>query len=49
MSLKVADPLKRQWERGVYMGADSTHPEAVKRHRPRDAGTSGSQPEKQSS
>ena len=27
MSLKVADPLKRTWERGVYMGADSTHPE----------------------
>jgi 2-keto-4-pentenoate hydratase/2-oxohepta-3-ene-1,7-dioic acid hydratase in catechol pathway len=37
MSLHVADPLKRQWERGVYMGADSTNPEAVKRHRPRDA------------
>jgi 2-keto-4-pentenoate hydratase/2-oxohepta-3-ene-1,7-dioic acid hydratase in catechol pathway len=36
MSLKVADPLKRTWERGIYMGADSTHPEAVKRHRPRD-------------
>jgi hypothetical protein len=34
MSLKVKDPLKRTWERGVYMGADSTHPEAVKRHRP---------------
>jgi hypothetical protein len=34
MSLKVADPLKRIWERGVYMGADSTNPEAVKRHRP---------------
>ena len=48
MSLKVADPLKRTWERGVYMGVDSTHPEAVKRHRPRDAGASGSQPEKQS-
>ena len=40
MSLKVADPLKRQWERGVYMGADSTNPEAVKRHRPRDAAPS---------
>jgi 2-keto-4-pentenoate hydratase/2-oxohepta-3-ene-1,7-dioic acid hydratase in catechol pathway len=37
MSLKVADPLKRQWERGIYMGPDSTHPEAVRRHRP--AGT----------
>src|SRR5436189_262869 len=35
MSLKVADPLKRSWERGIYMGADSTNPEAVKRHRPR--------------
>ena len=36
MSLKVVDPLKRVWERGVYMGADSTNPEAVKRNRPRD-------------
>ncbi|MSQ70439.1 MAG: FAA hydrolase family protein [Betaproteobacteria bacterium] len=35
MSLDVADPLKRSWERGVYMGTDSTHPEAVRRHRPR--------------
>jgi 2-keto-4-pentenoate hydratase/2-oxohepta-3-ene-1,7-dioic acid hydratase in catechol pathway len=35
MALRVADPLKRQWERGVYMGADSTNPEAVRRHRPR--------------
>lgn len=34
MSLKVSDPLKRSWERGVYMGEDSTNPEAVKRHRP---------------
>src|SRR5664279_6312871 len=33
MSLKVSDPLKRKWERGVYMGADSTNPDAVKRHR----------------
>jgi 2-keto-4-pentenoate hydratase/2-oxohepta-3-ene-1,7-dioic acid hydratase in catechol pathway len=38
MSLKVADPLKRSWERGVYMGADSTNPEAVKRHRPQAPG-----------
>ena len=38
MSLKVADPLKRSWERGIYMGADSTNPEAVKRHRPQSAG-----------
>jgi 2-keto-4-pentenoate hydratase/2-oxohepta-3-ene-1,7-dioic acid hydratase in catechol pathway len=48
MSLKVADPLKRTWERGVYMGADSTNPEAVKRHRPRDAAVSGVQAEKPS-
>jgi 2-keto-4-pentenoate hydratase/2-oxohepta-3-ene-1,7-dioic acid hydratase in catechol pathway len=34
MSLKVADPLKRTWERGIYMGADSTNPEAIRRHRP---------------
>jgi 2-keto-4-pentenoate hydratase/2-oxohepta-3-ene-1,7-dioic acid hydratase in catechol pathway len=34
MQLNVVDPLKRQWERGVYMGADSTNPEAVRRHRP---------------
>ncbi|HEY1797387.1 MAG TPA: fumarylacetoacetate hydrolase family protein [Stellaceae bacterium] len=34
MKLLVSDPLKRSWERGVYMGADSTNPEAVKRHRP---------------
>jgi 2-keto-4-pentenoate hydratase/2-oxohepta-3-ene-1,7-dioic acid hydratase in catechol pathway len=38
MALTVADPLKRTWERGVYMGEDSTHPDAVKRHRPRDWG-----------
>lgn len=34
MSLTVTDPLKRTWERGIYMGVDSTNPEAVKRHRP---------------
>ena len=34
MSLTVEDPLKRSWERGVYMGSDSTNPEAVRRHRP---------------
>jgi 2-keto-4-pentenoate hydratase/2-oxohepta-3-ene-1,7-dioic acid hydratase in catechol pathway len=38
MSLKVTDPLKRSWERGIYMGADSTNPEAVKRHRPQSQG-----------
>lgn len=36
MSLNVVDPLKRTWERGVYMGVDSTNPEAVKRYRPKD-------------
>jgi 2-keto-4-pentenoate hydratase/2-oxohepta-3-ene-1,7-dioic acid hydratase in catechol pathway len=34
MALKVRDPLKRSWERGIYMGVDSTNPEAVRRHRP---------------
>lgn len=34
MRLTVHDPLKRKWERGVYLGSDSTHPEAVKRYRP---------------
>ncbi len=34
MTLNVADPLKRVWDRGVYMGADSTNHEAVRRYRP---------------
>lgn len=34
MTVTVEDPLKRTWERGVYMGADSTHHDAVRRHRP---------------
>jgi 2-keto-4-pentenoate hydratase/2-oxohepta-3-ene-1,7-dioic acid hydratase in catechol pathway len=34
MRLDVRDPLKRKWEKGIYMGADSTHPDAVKRNRP---------------
>ena len=37
MQLKVTDPLKRSWERGIYMGTDSTNPDAVRRHRPKDA------------
>ena len=37
MSLTVRDPLKRVWERGVYMGANSTNPEAVQRNRPAGA------------
>jgi len=36
-AVKVRDPLKRTWERGIYMGADSTHHEAVRRHRPQEA------------
>ena len=34
MALDVVDPLKRSWEKGIYMGADSTHPEVV-RNRPK--------------
>ena len=34
MRLDVRDPLERTWPRGVYMGEDSTHHAAVKRHRP---------------
>jgi 2-keto-4-pentenoate hydratase/2-oxohepta-3-ene-1,7-dioic acid hydratase in catechol pathway len=34
MRLDVRDPLKRTWDKGIYMGADSTHPDAVKRNRP---------------
>jgi 2-keto-4-pentenoate hydratase/2-oxohepta-3-ene-1,7-dioic acid hydratase in catechol pathway len=36
MTLRVSDPLARKWERGVYMGADSTNPEAVRRNRPQE-------------
>ena len=32
MALSVADPLRRTWERGLYMGADSTNHEARRRH-----------------
>src|SRR5512134_3538022 len=34
MRLSVRDPLKRTWEKGIYMGPDSTNPEAVRRNRP---------------
>jgi 2-keto-4-pentenoate hydratase/2-oxohepta-3-ene-1,7-dioic acid hydratase in catechol pathway len=34
MRLSVHDPLKRSWEKGIYMGPDSTNPEAVRRNRP---------------
>jgi hypothetical protein len=33
MTLKVRDPLKRKWDRGVYMGPNSTNPEAVRKAR----------------
>jgi len=39
MKLQVFDPLKRTWERGIYMGADSTNPDVVKRHRPQGSPT----------
>jgi 2-keto-4-pentenoate hydratase/2-oxohepta-3-ene-1,7-dioic acid hydratase in catechol pathway len=38
MRLHVRDPLKRTWPKGVYMGPDSTNPEAVRRNRPPAAG-----------
>ena len=34
MALKVRDPLKRKWDRGIYLGENSTNPAAVRRHRP---------------
>jgi 2-keto-4-pentenoate hydratase/2-oxohepta-3-ene-1,7-dioic acid hydratase in catechol pathway len=37
MTLKVEDPLKRTWARGIYMGLDSVNHEAVRRNRPHDA------------
>lgn len=37
MTLDVVDPLKRVWERGIYMGEDSTNHEAVRRYRPEEA------------
>jgi 2-keto-4-pentenoate hydratase/2-oxohepta-3-ene-1,7-dioic acid hydratase in catechol pathway len=37
MRCHVRDPLRRSWEKGIYMGADSTNPEAVRRNRPPSA------------
>jgi len=37
LTVKVEDPLARSWERGIYMGADSTNHEAVRRNRPQEA------------
>ena len=34
MALKVRDPLKRKWDRGIYLGENSTNPAVVRRHRP---------------
>ena len=39
LPLKVRDPPRRSWERGVYMGVDSTNLDAVKRHRPQGGST----------
>jgi len=33
MRLKVKDPLKRKWERSVYMGPGATHQEVVRMRR----------------
>jgi 2-keto-4-pentenoate hydratase/2-oxohepta-3-ene-1,7-dioic acid hydratase in catechol pathway len=40
MRLSVHDPLRRTWEKGIYMGPDSTNPEAVRRNRPQTSGGS---------
>ena len=32
MSINVSDPLKRSWERGIYMGIDSTAHGAQREH-----------------
>jgi len=37
MALRVEDPLKRSWERGIYMGQDSVNHEAVRRNKPQEA------------
>ncbi len=37
MTVTVRDPLKRVWERGVFMGEGSTNPEAVRLRREREA------------
>jgi 2-keto-4-pentenoate hydratase/2-oxohepta-3-ene-1,7-dioic acid hydratase in catechol pathway len=41
MEVGVRDPLKRAWERGVYMGEASTNLEAVRRNRPEATPASG--------
>ena len=44
---EIADPLKREWERGVDMGEDSTDKETVRRPRPLPAGRCATKPEKE--
>ena len=34
MGVHVRDPLKRRWQRSVYLGEGSTNPEAVRRAQP---------------
>jgi len=43
MRLHVKDPLKRTWDKGIYMGEGSTNPEAAHGNRPNNVapGTSG--------
>ena len=38
LTVTVRDPLRRSWDRGVYMGEDSTHPDAVARRAAHDEG-----------
>lgn len=38
LQVTVRDPLRRTWDRGVYMGADSTNPAAVARWASNDKG-----------
>ncbi len=37
LTVNVEDPLKRSWERGIYMGVDSVNHEAVRRNKPQEA------------
>ncbi|HEY1294308.1 MAG TPA: fumarylacetoacetate hydrolase family protein [Chloroflexota bacterium] len=37
LTVHVEDPMKRSWERGIYMGQDSVNHEAVRRNRPQEA------------
>jgi 2-keto-4-pentenoate hydratase/2-oxohepta-3-ene-1,7-dioic acid hydratase in catechol pathway len=39
MTLDVVDPLKRSWERGIYMGVNSTNHDAIREQRPELQGT----------